>query len=115
METVATLPVTEIIASFHFEGFHRWPSALEEVAFLADRHRHVFHVRMWKLVSHTDREVEFILFARKAKKLIVDRYGEPAELDALSCEAVALFLLDELDLSKCEVLEDGENGSLVTR
>jgi hypothetical protein len=87
------------------------------VSYLASEHRHVFHVRCRKAVSHNDREIEFLLFKEEVKNWIIDRYpsgrnGE-ALLGACSCEAIAERLLEQFRLAECEVSEDGENGSVV--
>lgn len=120
--------VTEVIISFQIEGFHNWPAAAEydkEVAFLADRHRHIFHFRLWKPVTHSDRDIEIILFKREVIKWLIDIYGKrhawgglitataPLEFGAMSCEQIAENLLTAFACSRVEVLEDGENGAIV--
>lgn len=99
-----------------FEGFHRWPDAPDEVAFLRDLHRHEFHVMAHIDVSHDDRECEFILLKRRVDKQIKKTLkGKKWDTETWSCEKWARHLLDELDLSVCEVTEDGENGAVVLR
>jgi len=94
-----------------FEGFHNYPEAPDEVYFLRNVHRHIFHVKVWIEVKHNNRDVEFFLFKAFVEKLI-----EKTFLDNKSCEMIA----DEL--SVCiknkypgrdlwiDVSEDGENG-----
>lgn len=101
-----------VLASFQIEGFHCWPDAPEPVAFLRDRHRHMFHVELEREVTHADRDVEIILLARAAKALLVEEFGERCEFGTLSCEAIAEFLLTRLHLRSSTVLEDGENGAI---
>jgi hypothetical protein len=75
----------------------------------------MFHITAWKLVSNHDREIEIISFGWGVKKYLKHKYGNPpcAFLD-MSCEMIAQELLDYFVLSKCQVLEDGENGAIVT-
>ena len=101
----------KIFVTTRFEGFHRWPSAPDEVAFLRERHRHIFHVRAERVVSHDDRDVEFILFKREIECGI--REANTDETLDWSCERWASYLLERFELSKCEVSEDGENGAVV--
>jgi hypothetical protein len=57
-----------VVVTFNIEGFHCWPAAKDvfpEVAFLSDRHRHMFGFRCYARVTHTDRDEEFILLNRK--------------------------------------------------
>ena len=53
-----------VVVTFSIEGFHCWPDAKDifpEVAFLSERHRHMFGFRCYARVTHTDRDEEFIL------------------------------------------------------
>lgn len=101
-----------VIATARFEGFHCWPDAPDEVAFLRDRHRHVFHVRAEKAVTHSDRDVEFVLLGRAVKAFCEGLAGS-AEVESWSCEHWAEALIERFDLTACEVWEDGENGARV--
>lgn len=40
-------------------GFHCWPDAPEQRSYLADIHRHVFHITAKMEVYDSDREIEF--------------------------------------------------------
>jgi hypothetical protein len=100
-----------VFATTRFEGFHRWQAAPPEVAFLRDLHRHEFHVKVYRQVSHTDRDTEFILLKRELGKVIGEMNRRGTE--DWSCERWAVFLTGSLNLSKCEVSEDGENGAVV--
>lgn len=103
-----------VVAQTRFEGFHSWPDAPEEVEFLRNRHRHEFHVRAEKIVSHDNREVEFILLKQEIDATI-EEGQEICAAEHWSCEQWAKHLLDTLKLDKVEVFEDGENGAVVTR
>lgn len=107
---------TNIFVSFQVEGFHYWKDAPEEVSFLRDRHRHMFHVEIEKEVSHADRDIEIILFKRKVQKFIQERWkGEEnvVEFEGMSCEMIASVLKNEFKCYKVKVTEDGENGAVV--
>ena len=109
---------TAIIVTFRVEGFHQWKDAKkysDEVEFLSNHHRHMFHFKMWKSVEEDDREIEIILFKRKAIKAIKEEWGMPAQFGNLSCEQIAKILIEKLELDSCQVLEDGENGAVVWR
>lgn len=95
-----------------FIGFHAWPDAPEDVAFLRTRHRHVFHVRARKEVLFLNRSIEFFTLKNKITRYIHDHYPD-GELYNLSCEMFALGLADVFDLAECEVSEDGENSGIV--
>jgi hypothetical protein len=103
-----------VYATTRFEGFHRWPDAPDEVAFLRDRHRHVFHVRAEASVSHGDRDVEFILLKRAVDRT-VGAIKYEYDTSTWSCEQWAECLLGRLKLDRVEVSEDGENGAIVER
>lgn len=103
-----------IVVNLRLEGFHYWADAPSEVRFLASPHRHEFHVRMERDVVHEDREIEIILFKRKAVDVIRRVYGDPCAFGSRSCEAIASEFIRMFGLSSCTVLEDGENGATVT-
>jgi hypothetical protein len=105
----------EVFCTLQFSATHCWPDCpFDDVAFLRDPHRHVFHIKAYKQVSHTDRDVEFIRL-----KMAIERYLQfkyvVGDFGAKSCEMLAEELILRFNLSKCEVSEDNENGSLVTR
>lgn len=109
---------TWIEVKFQFEGFHRWKDAPEEVAFLKQMHRHIFHVSCYISVTHDDRELEYFMVLKKIKTLILP-FMELSE-EVSSCEQKAAFicsgLINEYGVDRdyeVQVHEDGENGSLV--
>lgn len=114
---------TNIIVNLQVEGFHNWAQAREvfpEAGFLADRHRHIFHIKCTKAVSHSDRDVEIIMFKRVIQLYLYTKYGDETtitgavcEFGSKSCEMLSEELLKEFDLEYCSVLEDGENGAEV--
>lgn len=123
-DTQAT--TTEVYCTLQVEGIHHWPQCpFEEVAYLRDPHRHVFHIKAYQEVNHDDRDVEFIMLKHAIQTYILDKYatGKPQEgcfgpnvcdFGARSCEMIAQELIEAFELSRCEVSEDGENGAIVT-
>lgn len=99
-----------------FEALHRYPTAPEDVAFLRNTHRHIFHVVVWIEQFHDNREVEYIRFKRWLEGEL-PRDG--ADLGSMSCEHIASQILDVITTKyegrqvSVEVSEDGENGALV--
>ena len=95
-----------------FEGFHKYPNAPEEVSFLREAHRHIFHVRVWIEVFHNDRDIEFILFKQFVNSIVKEN-----NLDYKSCEMISddlQFLISERYPERkimIEISEDLENGS----
>ncbi len=115
--------MTEIVVTFAVEGFHSWPDAAvaEPRAFyLAAVHRHIFHFTCWKEVSHDDRDIEFQVFRRDMLRWLARKYRDKKNLDGalgfqrMSCEMIAKKLIEQFDLSACQVMEDNENGARVT-
>jgi len=104
--------MTTVFATTRFESFHRWPDAPNEVAFLRDLHRHIFHVRAEVIVNHNDRDVEFILLGRKVAQHVQTVLCS-RDTSSWSCEHWATELVVALGLCRCEVSEDGENGAVV--
>jgi len=94
-----------------FEGFHKYPDAPEEVSFLKNEHRHIFHIKVWIEVFHDDRDIEFILFKR-----FIDTILLSGNLNNKSCEMISDQIYDEIKSQypnrkiKIEVSEDLENG-----
>lgn len=114
-----------IWVTFDKVGFHRYPDAPDEVAYLRDRHRHVFKFRVTVEVTHNDREIEFHML----KNWLVGMYDTGhLEVDYKSCEMLAEDLLAVIrgkygildsigggiarEIS-VEVSEDGECGAVV--
>ncbi|GAB3837431.1 hypothetical protein GCM10028799_76560 [Kribbella italica] len=107
-------PDTQIWVHERLPGFHRWPEAPARLAFLADRHRHVFDVRVFVRVGHADRDVEFFALAEDVRKWW--GAGE-RECGNASCEALAHQLGDHLissglAVSSVQVAVDGEGGAV---
>jgi len=115
--------MTTVVVTTQYEGLHCWPDCpLEEVAFLRDKHRHMFHVRVEVPVTHDDRQLEIIRLKRELRGIL--QYfaegieeGEPFDFGSMSCEMLAKNIAAELHLRTAmpyliEVLEDGENGAV---
>lgn len=119
-------PQKMIWVTFQREGTHRYPAAStdptlatgdwDDVSFLANLHRHIFHFKVWIEVNHSDRDIEFIQFKRWLEKLYANQI---LELEYRSCEMMAEELYEEI-IKKypkrevwIEVSEDGENGAFI--
>ena len=110
---------TEVYCTLEVEGVHHWPECpLEEVKYLRDPHRHMFHIKAYKSVSHDDRDVEFIVLKHKILSYFYDGWFDSKlrlfDFGSMSCEMIAKDLIAKFNLSRCEVSEDGENGAVVT-
>ena len=119
-------PNKMIWVTFRKEGIHCYPAAATDpnlatgdeydVAFLANKHRHIFHFRVWIGVTHNDRDIEFIQFKRWLENLYKDNI---LNLDFMSCEMMSDDLYSAISEKYpsrevwIEVSEDGENGSLI--
>lgn len=109
-----------VIISFQLEGLHCWPEAktvFPDVAFLSDPHRHMFHFKLEKLVTHTDRDIEFIRWKREVQKYLRLKYSDSETLNfgRMSCEQIATELMELYDCISVEVFEDGENGARIIK
>ena len=110
---------TNIIVKLQYEALHNWPSVAEMlpdqpwIHMLKDKHRHIFYITLEKRVTHSDRDVEIILFKQCVISHLETKFGRPGDLGALSCEMLAEYLLKEYDCNSVEVLEDNENGAKV--
>jgi hypothetical protein len=114
---------TSVFFTLDLEGFHCWPEAMQiepKAGFLAQRHRHMFHFKCYAYVTHTDRDIEFILAKRKLKRFLEARYleNETLEFGRMSCEDIALEILRNFEpgsVYRVEVSEDRENGAIVEK
>lgn len=89
-----------------FDGWHRWPGAPENRAYLRDYHHHVFSAVCTAPVSHDNREIELHNLRDIVKGRIERMYPE-GRLGEASCEQIAECLLDQLPrLSEVTVRED---------
>lgn len=108
----------EVYCTLQVEGLHHWPSCpFEEVSFLRVPHRHLFHIKAYKSVNHLDRDTEFILLKHEILQYLKDAYYNEekhlCDFGSMSCEMIAVELVDRFNLSKCSVDEDGENGAII--
>ena len=109
---------TQVLVRTQFEGFHFWKDAPNEVAFLRDLHRHMFHVEVLMTVEHSDRAVEIIMLKRYVDK-ICSSLTEIIKQNGLSCEDIAHHIAKKViekyipDICIVQVLEDNENGGTV--
>ena len=111
---------TNLIINLELEGLHCFPAARElfpEVSFLSDTHRHLFKIQLKKRVTHTDRDIEFIIFKRDVLNYLYTNYYFDSQrihdFGSKSCEMIATELLTEFDCEYVSVFEDGENGAEV--
>lgn len=106
--------VCHVVVQVQVEGLHRWAGCnIKEVLFLSDTHRHMFHICCKKEVSHLDRDTEIVMLKRRISRYLDYKHGTPCDFGTMSCEMIALELLEHFDLQSCCVMEDGENGANV--
>ena len=107
---------SSIWVTFSKIGFHCYPDAPEQVAYLRSRHRHIFNFTVTMPVTHDNREVEFHMLKTHCESFYSDN---ALEVDGKSCEMLARELATKLvshyerDVT-VEVNEDGECGAIVT-
>lgn len=120
--TVTSSPAM-ISVRFQVEGWHRWPDAPPNRAYLRDLHRHIFWAEASMPVEHDDRDVEFHDLRDEALGLL-DEQGERGVTMAglnfghRSCEMLARHIAETLATRygravRVSVSEDGECGSTV--
>jgi hypothetical protein len=118
--TLPPIITTEVYCFLQVEATHSWPTCpFDEVAYLRAPHRHLFHIKAYRAVSHDDRDVEFIMLKHQILQYLSETYydsrqGKLHVFGAKSCEMVGRELIEVFGLTKCDVSEDGENGSVVT-
>lgn len=116
MSTKASL--TEVFCSFQLDGIHFWENCdIPEVSYLKHPHRHMFGFKCYMTVSHSDRNIEFIKLKHAIIEYLTAKYfniGFNSHMfGGQSCEMIATEIGEKFSLSRCEVNEDGENGSIV--
>lgn len=104
-----------IEVNLQWEALHRWPDAdkLPDVSFLKHPHRHIFHIRVRVQVQDSNREIEIILFKRKIEDWLYATYQH--DFETRSCEQIAEEILTEFAADEVQVMEDGENGAVLTK
>lgn len=106
--------IKTVFAKVLFEATHNWPGCdINEVSYLKNEHRHVFHITAYAKIDHDDREIEFIVLKHRIEEWLLNRYPK-RQLGSKSCEMLALEIMAAFGLSKCIVSEDGENGVEIT-
>lgn len=114
-----------IRVTFARHGFHNWPEAEGTRSYLAQRHRHLFHVSVELETFHDDREVEFHDLqdwcVRTWDQIGVEHQKSVGkELGRRSCEEVALYFIYKLTRQfggrrvSVEVTEDEDVGARLT-
>ena len=109
-----------IFCSVDFEALHNWHDIGEQEPcwFLAQKHRHVFKIKVYKRVYHDNRDSEFIAFKHEVLKFlksqfVIDAKSGIPDISNRSCEMLGRMILNQFDAIKVEVSEDGENGAIV--
>jgi hypothetical protein len=113
---------TYVIVRLQVDGTHNFPAAKKlfpEVGFLADMHRHLFHIEAKVEVFHDNRDKEFIMLKRDIEDYLEKKYYRPVErthyFGPMSCEMIAREILDEFNCKSVKVWEDLENGAEIER
>lgn len=107
-----------VVCAIQVQGFHCWPHAPEDLAYLRSSHRHVFEIRMEFSVNDSDREIEIIKRQNEITHYLISKYGDASgacQFDGMSCEHIAEALLTQFGASTCTVLEDGFGGARIVR
>ena len=104
------------IIQFQFDGFHKWIDAPEEIKFLRNIHRHVFHCKIYiKENVNIDRDIEFISLKNELKGNIHIFHNDKKN----SCEDIGKNINRWLKhkyperKTKVYVYEDNENGCCI--
>ena len=71
------------IVKLQKEGFHYYKNAADEVAFLRNKHRHIFFITVYVEQEHNERDVEYIWLKHVLEQNIPKIDGPE------SCETIA--------------------------
>ncbi len=96
-----------------FEAYHCWLGAPDDVAFLRNMHRHIFHVKLGVEVTGDNREIEFFQLQRQVEEFINKTWAGTES--TTSCEMMAMVLRGRFNACLVEVSEDRENGATVIK
>lgn len=112
--------VTTVFCTLQIEATHNWPECpFQEVIYLRDPHRHVFHIKAHKIVNHNDRDTEFLILKHKINTYVHEQYWDDTikmcRFGSKSCEMLCEELAQQFDLCEIEISEDNENGSKLVR
>ena len=106
-----------IVTYNEIAGMHCWECAPKPFEYLSDKHRHIFKIRCWFSVSHSDREIEINAKQHEIESAIkrdfnsIDEKG--ADFGGMSCEMICEYIIEKFGCCACEVLEDGFGGAYV--
>lgn len=64
-----------VICALQMEGFHCWPEADGELAYLKNSHRHIFFITAEFPVRNANREIEIISQQNAIKRYLLSKYG----------------------------------------
>lgn len=107
------------VVTTQFRALHNWPDAPDEVYYLRGRHRHIFKVNVHVEQKHNERDVEYIMLKQWLENEVLFRYHKQ-DVGSLSCEAMAEQIVRDVQKRHpsrylvVSVLEDGENGAVLT-
>lgn len=105
-----------VVTVNEIEGFHNYPDAPVQVAFLKHPHRHIFYIECKLNVSHDNREIEIFIQQDKIKEHLFKKYGKPCMFKQMSCEMIAIDIINAFpEIEECKVTEDGKGGAIVQR
>lgn len=107
-----------IICKLSVPGFHCWPDAPAELAYLRSTHRHLFDITCKIPVKHDDRDLEIIQTQNRIHHFLSDRFGDEnghMVLGSMSCEMLAKLISDYFGCTEVTVLEDGQGGGVYVR
>ena len=63
-----------VICALQMEGFHCWPEADGELAYLKNSHRHIFFITAEFPVRNANREIEIISQQNAIKRYLLSKY-----------------------------------------
>lgn len=105
-----------IVLDFEVEGYHFYPNAPKQVSFLENNHRHLFQIRVGYKVNSLNREKEIFIQQDFLKDYLFETYGSPCQFKNMSCEMIAVELLEFIIEDGgiwVEVFEDGKGGAKI--
>ena len=91
-----------VICALQMEGFHCWPEADGELAYLKNSHRHIFFITAEFPVHNANREIEIISQQNAIKRYLLSKYGDEdgaCHFGRRSCEDIAAEILNQFENS----------------